>query len=92
MIKVEETTQVCHARYAHYNRDENLLSLCLSINKNIDSRLVFFFPDFDVLTVAMTDGNAILAQIVCTFLLKTFADLIQHALGGFFYFNHQHFR
>ena len=39
MIKVEETTQVCHARYAHYNRDENLLSLCLSINKNIDSRL-----------------------------------------------------
>ena len=82
--------QVCHAGYAHYNRDENLLSLCLSINKNIDSRLVFFFPDFDVLTVAMTDGNAILAQIVCTFLLKTFADLIQYALGGFFYFNHQH--
>ena len=83
--------QIGHSRYTYHYRDENLLSLCLPVNENIDSRLVLFFLYFDMFAVTVTDGNTILTEIKSTFLCKAFADLIKHTLGCFFYFNHQHF-
>ena len=81
--------QIRHAGNTDYNRDEHFFTLCITVNQDIDPRLIFFLTDLDVLAVSMTDRYAILAKIISTFLRKSFADLIQNPLGGLIDLCHQ---
>ena len=68
--------KVRHAGNADDNRDKYFFTFRLAIDQNINARLILFFADFDMLTVTVAERNAVLAEIVCPFLLKSLADLI----------------
>ena len=68
--------KIRHAGNADDNRDKYFFTFRLAIDQNINARLILFFADFDMLTVTVAERNAVLAEIVCPFLLKSLADLI----------------
>ena len=68
--------KIRHAGNADDNRDKYFFALRLAVDQNINARLILFFADFDMFTVTVAERNAVLAEIVCPFLLKSLADLI----------------
>ena len=68
--------KVRHTGNADDNRDKYFFTFRLAIDQNINAWLILFFADFDMLTVTVAERNAVLAEIIRPFLLKSFTDLI----------------
>ncbi len=62
---------ILHARGIYHYRNVHLLPSGIPINVNIDSRLIFLLFDLNMLAVPMTQGNTVVAQVVCAFLLES---------------------
>ena len=62
---------IFHARGIYHYRNVHLFPSGIPINVNIDSRLIFLFFDLNMLAVTMTQGNTIMAQVVCALLLES---------------------
>ena len=52
---------VRHSACVNNNRNMNFFAVCFSIDENIDSRLVLFFLDFNMLTVTVAERDPIMS-------------------------------
>ena len=52
---------VRHSACVNNNRNMNFFAVCFSIDENIDSRLVLFFLDFNMLTVSVAESDSIMS-------------------------------
>ena len=63
--------KVCHTGNTDDHRNIDLLTLCIAINIDIDSRLIRLLLDLDMLTVTVADGRSVLAQVESALLRKS---------------------
>ena len=82
---------VGHSGGGDNHRNVYRLPICILVNINVNSLLVFFFTDLDMLTVPVADGDSVFPEIESSLLFKSFSvDHMKYFFCNFIQYHFSH--